>query len=288
MEPKNQLPWIIFELNEQLYAISTEMVTGILQFPPITSIANAPDIFLGVANIRGDVIPILDLKCMLKIKDIKNDVEVALTALNYKLGGIEDYLAEMRRCAEKNERFAVSEDYFGDKINLNAFAEKSKTHTLLTQVKEGQSRLEEYGEKINLHRELLEEAVKTGKELEALINSTIRYITDASKKMVVSLSFDPASTQTSMGFVVDNVRAVDMLELIDNATTGKFLVANNHIVNVAHNDKIKGEILVVNDKEIIKTVDLYHEFLKQEEKKKKLAAEKKEAERKAAEAKGGA
>lgn len=287
MEPKNQLPWIIFELNEQLYAISTEMVTGILQFPPITSIANAPDIFLGVANVRGEVVPILDLKCMLKIKDIKNDVEVALTALNYKLGGIEDYLAEMRRCVEKNEHFAVSDDYFGDKINLKAFAEKSKSHTLLTQVKEGQVKLEEYGEKINFHKELLDEAVKTGKELEVLINSTIRYINDQSKKMVVSLSFDPASTQTSLGFVVDNVKSVDMLELIDNNSTGKFLVTNNHIVSVAHNDKIEGEILVVNDKAIIKTVDLYQDYLKQEEKKKKLAAEKREAERKAAEKNSG-
>ncbi|HBH95299.1 MAG TPA: hypothetical protein DDX91_06065 [Ruminococcaceae bacterium] len=288
MEPKNQLPWIIFDLNEQLYAISTNMVTGILQFPPITPIANAPDVFLGVANIRGDVVPILDLKCLLKIKDLRNDVEIALTALNYKLGGIEDYLAEMRRCTEKNERFSVSADYFGDKINLKAFAENSQTYALLTQVKEGQSKLEEYGDRINTKKDLLEEAVKCGKELENLINNAIRYIGDQSKKMVVSLSFDPAFTQTSLGFVVDNVKSVDMLELVDNMSSGKFLFANSYIVNVAHSDKIKGEILVVNDEEVIKTVDLYHDYLKQEEKRKKLEAEKKKAEEKAAEKKENA
>lgn len=288
MDPNNQLPWIIFELNEQLYAISTEMVTGILQFPPITSIANAPDIFLGVANVRGDVIPILDLKRLLKIKDINSDIEQVLTALNYKLGGIEDYLAEMRRCAEKNERFAVSADYFGDKIDLKKFAENSKTYSLLSQVKEGQRKLEEYGEKINAQSNILDEAIKAGMELKTLINSTIRYLTDNSKKMVIGLSFDPSSTQTSMGFVVDNVRSVDALDLIDNTSKGKLLFVNDHITSIAHNDKISGEIVVVNDKAVIKTVDLYNDYLRQEEERKRLAAEQNKEKQEASESKGEA
>ncbi len=281
MEPTYQLPWIIFDLNEQLYAISTEMVTGILQFPPITPIANGPAILLGVANIRGEVVPILELKSLLNIKDNKEDIETALTALNYKSGGIEDYLAEMRRCVRNNEHFAVSSNYFGDKINLSAFPENSLTHSLLSQVKEGQKKLEEYGDTINSKSSLLDDAVRTGKELEGLIARTIRHMSDQSRRMVITLCFDPNSAQTSVGFVVDNVRSVDSLTVIDHAGNGKFLFSNAQISSVAHNDKIKGEILVINDKEVVKAVDVYRDYLKKEEEKKKRLEEQKAAEEKA-------
>lgn len=281
MEPTNQLPWIIFDLNEQLYAISTEMVTGILQFPPVTPVANAPEIFLGLANIRGEVVPILDLKKLLKVKDNSAFAEAALTALNYKLGGIEDYLREMRRCVEKKEKFAVSADYFGDKIDLHAFQDGSQTHSLLLQVKEGQRKLEEYGEKIGSQGSLLEDAVKLGKELEGIINTTIRHISDQSKKMVITLTLETESPQSSVGFVVDNVRSVDALDIINNKGSRTFLFTSSQISSVAHNDKIKGEILVVNDKEVVKTIDMYREYLKKEEEKKKRLQEQKAAEEKA-------
>lgn len=284
MEPTHQLPWIIFDLNEQLYAISTEMVTGILQFPPITPIANAPAILLGVANIRGGVVPILELKGLLNISDNKKEIEIVLTALNYKSGGIEDFLAEMRRCVRNNEHFAVSPNYFGDRINLAAFPENSLTHSLLSQVKDGQRKLEDYGDRINTKASLLDEAVRAGKELEALIARTIRHISDQSRRMVITLCFDPDSAQTSVGFVVDNVRSVDALTIIDNKGGGKFLYSNAQIACVAHNDKIKGEILVINDKEVVKAVDIYNDILKkEEEKKKQLEAQKAAAEKKAEE-----
>ena len=283
MEPTYQLPWIIFDLNEQLYAITTEMVTGILQFPSVTPIANAPDILLGVANIRGEVVPILELKGLLNIKDNKKDIETTLTALNYKSGGIEDFLAEMRRCVRTKEHFAVSSNYFGDKINLSAFPENSLTHSLLSQVKEGQKKLEEYGDKINSQGSLLDDAVRTGKELESLIARTIRHISDQSRKMVITLCFDHDSAQTSVGFVVDNVRSVDTLTVIDSTGNGKFLFSNAQILSVAHNDKIKGEILVINDKEVVKAVDIYRNYLKQEEEKKKRLEAQKAADEKVSE-----
>lgn len=276
MEPENVLPWMIFELNEQLYAINTKMVTGISKFPPVTPIANAPEIFYGVANVRGDVIPIMDLKKMLKIKDNRTAVESAFTALNYKLGGIEDYLTEMRRCVKNEENFSVSSEYFGDNIDLDSFPHNSQTYEMLRKIKEEQGRLEEYGSLINTHGNLLEEAESCGKELINLINSAVQHISDQSKKMVINLSFDPASTKPCIGFVVDSVRAVDSLTLIDREGNGKFLLANSQILSVAHNDKIKGEILVINDKEVIQSVEVYREYQRKEAEKKRRIQQQKE------------
>lgn len=285
MEPTYELPWIIFELNEQLYAISTEMVTGILQFPPLTPIARAPEFFLGVASVRGTIAPILDLKSVLKIKDIQNDTKDALIALNYKLGGIDDYLAEMRRCIGNKEKFSVSADYFGDKINIDAFYQGSQTRLYLSKIRDMQSKLEDLGSKINSQPNLLEDASACGKELKELINTAVHHLTDQSKKMVISLSYDTTTNETCMGFVVDSVRAVDSLEVLNGEAHGKFLFCNSQLVGVAHNEKIKGEILIVNDKEIIKTADIYRDYLKREEEKQKALRKQREEEEKANQAK---
>lgn len=46
-----------------------------------------------------------------------------------------------------------------------------------------------------------------------------------------------------------------------------YVFMNSQICGIAHNDKLKGEILVVDDKEVVKTVNIYNEYVKKEEEK---------------------
>ncbi len=267
MEPNSNLPWIIFDLKHQLYAISTAMVTGIAQVPPITSVANAPKIFLGVCSMRDGVVPVLDLKALMKVNDGNEETEQMLTALNYKKGGVDDYLKELHRCAETGENFSVDSNYFGDNIEHKFFHEKSETAAYIKRIHEQQAELETYGASLNSGKSVLYQADSCGRKLKNIINNAINYISDTSKRMVIFLSNDTDSMQTCMGFVVDNVKAVDDLELIDNKDSGKCLFMNSQICGIAHNDKLKGEILVVDDKEVVKTVNIYNEYVKKEEEK---------------------
>lgn len=276
MEPKNNLPWIIFDLRHQLYAISTEMVTGISQIPYITSVAGAPPMFLGVCNIRGQVVPILDLKALLKIDDGAAEDEKILTALSYKSGGVGDYLKELRRCVESKEKFAVDSNYFGDNIDCKHYHEKSETAAFIRKIHDLQKELESCGIAVNSGKDALAQAEKCGKQLINTVNSAIEYISDTSKKMMISLSDDASSMEPCMAFTVDTVKAVDQLELVSDREGGKALFMCGLIYGVAHNDKIKGEILVIDNNEVIKNVNVYNEYVKkQEEEKAKRKASKK-------------
>lgn len=262
MEPNNNIPWIIFDLNHQLYAISADMVTGISQIPTITSVAGAPAMFLGVCNIRGVVVPVLNLKSFLKIhRDPKEDEKI-LTALSYKSGGVEDYLKELKRCLDNKEKFSVSSDYFGDHIECSHFSESSESGAYIRRIHELQKELEGYGAAANKGKNVFSQAKACGKRLVNTVNNAIEYLSDTSKQMMIALSDNADSTDPCMAFTVDNVRAVDQLELVSDKSERKQLFVSGQISAVAHNDKLKGEILVIDNAVIIQTINVYNDSVK--------------------------
>lgn len=52
---------VIFELGEEAYAVDIHQVREIIRIPDITRLPRTPDFIEGVINLRGGVIPVLDL-----------------------------------------------------------------------------------------------------------------------------------------------------------------------------------------------------------------------------------
>src|SRR5690625_4201162 len=59
---------IVFELENEEYAISVQAVGSIERILPITRVPSTPDFVKGVINLRGVVTPVIDLKERLKDK----------------------------------------------------------------------------------------------------------------------------------------------------------------------------------------------------------------------------
>lgn len=53
---------VLFSLNDVLYGVDVHQVQGILEVTAITKVPNAPSYIKGVTNLRGDVIPVFDLR----------------------------------------------------------------------------------------------------------------------------------------------------------------------------------------------------------------------------------
>jgi purine-binding chemotaxis protein CheW len=53
---------VVFTLHEQLYALRLACVDRIVRIVEITALPSAPDIVLGVVNIQGRVVPVVDLR----------------------------------------------------------------------------------------------------------------------------------------------------------------------------------------------------------------------------------
>ena len=58
---------LTFSMDTQNYCISLEGIQEVISFPDFTPIPNSPQHFLGVMDLRGTVIPIIDLRLKLGI-----------------------------------------------------------------------------------------------------------------------------------------------------------------------------------------------------------------------------
>lgn len=60
--------YVIFKLDEEHYGIPIDNVLSIEKAEEITRVPNAPEYVMGVINLRGEVIPLVDLRMRLGIK----------------------------------------------------------------------------------------------------------------------------------------------------------------------------------------------------------------------------
>ena len=54
--------YLTFELGGELFSISVFKVIEIIEFPEVTKVPNSPEYLLGVINLRGNVIPLVDTR----------------------------------------------------------------------------------------------------------------------------------------------------------------------------------------------------------------------------------
>jgi purine-binding chemotaxis protein CheW len=61
--------FVVFQVGDDRYACPLENVAEISRIPTITPVPRTPDFVVGVANLRGNVVSILDLKPLLGIPE---------------------------------------------------------------------------------------------------------------------------------------------------------------------------------------------------------------------------
>lgn len=76
-----------FVVANELFGVNILMVQEIIKEATITDIPDAPDFIVGVINLRGNIIPILDLHKRLKLKAVKQDPTDDTWILILNIGG---------------------------------------------------------------------------------------------------------------------------------------------------------------------------------------------------------
>ncbi|TVQ49052.1 MAG: chemotaxis protein CheW [Gammaproteobacteria bacterium] len=73
---------LTFRLGEEEYGIDILQVQEIRRYESVTRIANAPDFVKGVINMRGTIVPILDLRIKFRFPDVVYDDFTVVVILN--------------------------------------------------------------------------------------------------------------------------------------------------------------------------------------------------------------
>jgi purine-binding chemotaxis protein CheW len=74
--------FLVFSLGEEEYAIDILKVQEILGYENVTRIANAPDFIKGVTNLRGVIVPIVDLRIKFNLDKVEYDGQTVVIVVN--------------------------------------------------------------------------------------------------------------------------------------------------------------------------------------------------------------
>jgi purine-binding chemotaxis protein CheW len=74
--------YLEFSLGKLDYAIPLLMVREVITVPETTTIPKSPAFFLGIMNLRGQIISVVDLRKKLNITDKNDDLEEAVIILD--------------------------------------------------------------------------------------------------------------------------------------------------------------------------------------------------------------
>ena len=64
---------VVFRVGKELYGIGIDSVYEIIKVPDITAMPDAPDFFEGVINLRGKIIPVIDLRKRLRLQKVEKN-----------------------------------------------------------------------------------------------------------------------------------------------------------------------------------------------------------------------
>jgi purine-binding chemotaxis protein CheW len=90
---------VVFELNSEYFGVEIAKVESIIKMQPITQIPHVPDFVEGVTNLRGRVLPVIDLRKRLGLvqgETTKNTrimvVEITGTTVGLVVDGVSEVL----------------------------------------------------------------------------------------------------------------------------------------------------------------------------------------------------
>ncbi len=101
--------YLTFTLNREEYGIGILKVKEIIGMMPVTSVPRTPGYVKGVINLRGKVIPVMDLRLKFDMEEIPYDertciivVEIDLKAETILIGIVVDSVSEVLNIQEEN------------------------------------------------------------------------------------------------------------------------------------------------------------------------------------------
>lgn len=74
-------PYLIFSLNSSLYGIKAQSVQEIFSLPELTPVPEASRCVIGVVNLRGDILPVMDINLLLGYQQLEYSITDSVIVL---------------------------------------------------------------------------------------------------------------------------------------------------------------------------------------------------------------
>ncbi len=79
--------YLTFKLEEEIFALDISKVREVLDFTAITKVPRTPEFMRGVINLRGNVVPVVDMRLKFGMTKTENTVNTCIIIVEINLDG---------------------------------------------------------------------------------------------------------------------------------------------------------------------------------------------------------
>ena len=83
----SQSQYLTFSLDNEAFATEISRVREVLEYTQITPVPRSPEYMLGVINLRGNVVPIVDLRLQFQMKAKEQDIDTCIIIVEIDIDG---------------------------------------------------------------------------------------------------------------------------------------------------------------------------------------------------------
>ncbi|MDY7028790.1 MAG: chemotaxis protein CheW, partial [Spirochaetota bacterium] len=77
--------YLTFSLSDELYALEVSKVKEVLEYQSITRVPKTPEFMRGVINVRGGIVPVIDLRLKFNLPATERTVDTCIIVLEINL-----------------------------------------------------------------------------------------------------------------------------------------------------------------------------------------------------------
>ena len=130
--------YLTFTLKEELFAIDISTVREVLDYTKITKIPRMPDFMLGVINLRGNVVPVIDMRLKFGMTHIDKTINTCIVILEVDFSGEELILGALvdtvQEVVEMGEEHIKPPPQIGVKLNtefINGMGDRDENFIII-------------------------------------------------------------------------------------------------------------------------------------------------------------
>jgi len=79
--------YLTFKLDGEDYAVDVSSVREVLDYTSITKVPRTPDFMKGVINLRGSVVPVVDMRLKFGLREAEVTVDTCIIVMEVEIGG---------------------------------------------------------------------------------------------------------------------------------------------------------------------------------------------------------
>ena len=84
---KEEATYLTFRLGDETFAVDVRSVREVLDFTSITKVPRTPEFMRGVINLRGSVVPVIDMRLKFGMEQVEDSIDTCVIVMDIRLDG---------------------------------------------------------------------------------------------------------------------------------------------------------------------------------------------------------